>query len=147
MLKITIPSGTTLREAMKMIHYQSHAWQVDLELRTLEAQRLELRQLSKFTEFLERVRADVEHPESRYNDLDLDLSDIIVPGTLIREQLEAKMKAVFLKTVEAAANAKKSKDEADRKKALEKNKVVEKTVQSTPKELFNTAVDQRVTEI
>lgn len=146
-LSLLVPTGTSLRHTMKAIHYQSQAWQLDLELKVLIAQFEHYRNLGKFTTFAERVRCDVEHPADRYSDLGLDLSDITLPSTVVKEQLEAKMKVVFLRTVEAAANSKKLKAEADKKKALAKSKVIEKMVASTPKDLFNAAVDQRVKTI
>lgn len=142
-MELTVPSGTTIHEAKKLLYTTYIMNQKKLDIVLLQKQRAELRECTALRAF-EASCSAIPRYVAPWLTLDLDLDAEHVAPLVDEAKILAAAKVMYYKAVDQVATKKVKAQTASETMARNKEKVVEKMITMKPSELFNKAVEAQV---
>lgn len=145
LVEFKVNKGTSIREAKKVLHTLASAAQKSMDVKIMERQRSLHKEGASKAAFIASCVAipGGVKSEDMFSLLDLDDGDIQVPE-LDSTKLEAKAVSLYLKTVEAAAKAKKKAEESKLKIDAAQAKTIASVVSKSPEQLVQETVKLQV---
>jgi hypothetical protein len=144
--KVELPENTNLREARKMIHCSYLRIMREIDHEIAKAQRVELRNSTKKSAFIEKCATAYTAKASLWKDLDLDFEDEPKTNNITEEVLRVKASNVYDKTIDHAATLLQKRKDQEKAQQMKKDGLLKSMLNKSPEDLLHMTIDARIEE-
>lgn len=144
--KVELPENTNLREARKMIHCSYLRIMREIDHEIAKAQRVELRNSTKKSAFIEKCATAYTAKASLWKDLDLDFEDEPKTNNITEEVLRVKASNVYDKTIDHAATLLQKRKDQEKAQRMKKDGLLKSMLNKSPEDLLHMTIDARIEE-